>query len=181
MRFTNGFPSRLVYSILPFPEDRVIVLIPEMNFTCNGSIVGYTVAGPIMRNPEIQVWRETSHSSQSGVHYIKIGSKQIDIDNNFCTAVGGLVKCRLSLMNGISVQSGDILGFKLPHNSKLVVATATKAPTNYVFREGISSPVSLADNISSPELLPQITLEIESGTILYNILLYRLCFIIAIN
>ena len=164
MRFTNGFPSRLVYHILPFPMDRVIVLIPEMNFTCNGSIVGYTVVSPIMGNSEIQVWRETGLSSQSGVYYRKIGSEQIDIDHNFCTAAGGLVNC--SLMNGISVQSEDILGFKLPHNSKLMVATATQAPTNYLFREEISrgpDPVSLTGSISSPELLPQITLEIESG------------------
>ena len=173
MRFTNGFPSRLVYHILPFPMDHgsgVIVLIPEMNFTCNGSIVGYTVAGPIMGNPEIQVWRENS-SSQSGVHYERIigGRQNLTIDNTIRLCTGLNQKCHGSLMGGISVQSGDILGFKLPHNSKLMVATATKAPTNYVFGEGISSdPVSLTDSISSPKLLPQITLEIKSGILYYN-------------
>ena len=161
MRFANGFPSRLVYRMLPFPMDRAIVLIPEMNFTCNGSIVGYTVAGPIMGNPQIQVWRETS-SSQSGVRYERIDSRQI-IDDRLCT--GLTLKCHgsLQLMDRISVRFGDILGFKLPRNSKLMVATATQAPTNYVFEEGISrGPVSLTDSISSPKLLPQITLEIES-------------------
>jgi hypothetical protein len=160
VKFTNGFPSRLVYSVLPFPVDtgnhNRIVLIPEMNFTCNGSIVGYKAAGSITGNHEIQVWRETSHP-HPGVHYDKIDGRQIG--DSSCTAAGpGLVKCRLMHPDSeISVQSGDILGLKLPRTSELMFATATKAPTNYVFREGVST------SVASPELLPQITLEIESG------------------
>ena len=166
--FTNGFPSRLVYRVFPLsPSQSITRIIPEMNFTCDGSIVGYTVAGPIMGNPEIQVWTEISRS-QPGVHYKKIASASRQIHNNLCT--GGLKRIRsneevfhCNLMTGISVQSGDILGLKLPRNSGLAFATTTKAPTNYVFMERVSSPVALANNISSPKLLPQITLEMESG------------------
>ena len=166
MRFTNGFPSRLTYHVFTLSSSQSTRLIPEMNFTCDGSIVGYKVAGLIDgRNHEIQVWRETSHS-QPGVHYNKVASRRID--DSSCT--GGLKSIpsdeevfQCNLISGISVQSGDILGLKLPRNSGLVFATATKAPTNYVFREGVSAPVALAENITSPELLPQISVEIESG------------------
>ena len=166
MSFTNGFPSRLVYRVFPLPSQSTR-LIPEMNFTCDGSIVGYTVAGVIIGNHnEIQVWRERNGYSQPGVHYNKIASRQIIA--NLCT--GGLKRIHsdeevfhCNLITGISVQSGDILGLKLSHNSGLAFATATKAPTNYVFMERVSSPVALTNNNSSPELLPQITLEIKSG------------------
>ena len=169
--FTNGFPSRLAYRVFPHPASSsrsVLVLIPEMNFTCNGSIVGYTVAGlgSITENHEIQTWREREIShSQSGVHYNKITASNRQIRNNLCT--GGLQKIHnddmlhCNLTTGISVRSGDILGLKLPHNSRLAFAAATKAPNNYVFSEEVNS--ASVESISSHQLLPQITLEIESG------------------
>ena len=157
VRFTNGFPSRLTYRVFTLSSSQSTRLIPEMNFTCDGSIVGYKVAGLIGRNHEIQVWRETSPDSQ---HYDKVDGKQID--DSLCT--GGLnsdevFQCNLTTR--ISVRSGDILGLKLPRHSRLLFATATKAPTNYVFTGSVSA---LAEP-DSVELLPQITLEIESGTI----------------
>ena len=173
MSFTNGFPSRLAYRVLPHPassSQSVIVLIPEMNFTCNGSIVGYTVAGlgSITDNHEIQIWRESEIShSQSGVHYNKITASSRRICDNLCT--GGLYIQKIhsndmlhcNLTTGISVRSGDILGLKLPRHSKLAFAAATKAPNNYVFSQGVNS--ASIESISSHQLLPQITLEIESG------------------
>ena len=166
MSFTNGFPSRLAYRVLPHPassSQSVIVLIPEMNFTCNGSIVGYTVAGlgSIMESHEIQIWREISHSHQ----YNKTTASSRKIRDDVCT--GGLQKIHsndilhCNLTTGISVRSGDILGLELPHNSRLAFAAATKAPNNYVFSEGVNS--ASVESISSHQLLPQITLEIESG------------------
>lgn len=167
--FTNGFPSSLVYRIFPLSPSQSTRLIPEMNFICNGTIVGYTIAGdiPVTENHQIQVWREKN--SDHGVQYNKLDKIRID-RQSLCA--GGLrmihsnykvFHCNLTTTGRVSVQSGDILGLRLPPNSGLAFATATKAPTNYVFREGVSSPVALANNISTPTLLPQITLEIEPG------------------
>ena len=127
--------------------------------------MGYTIAGDVTGDQhQIQVWRENDDHSQFGVHYNKIDT--IQIDEHLCE--GGLrtmhsnekvFHCNLTTSNRVSIQSGDILGLKLPHNSGLAFATATEAPTNYVFM-GDASLLALANNISSPKLLPQITLEI---------------------
>ena len=165
-KFTNGFPTRLVYRIFPIsPSQSSTQLIPEMNFICNGTIVGYTIAGDVTGDQhQIQVWRENDDPSQLGVHYNKIDT--IQIDEHLCE--GGprtmhsnekVFHCNLTTSNRVSIQTGDILGLKLPHDSGLFFATATEAPTNYVFM-GDASLLALANNISSPKLLPQITLEI---------------------
>ncbi len=41
--YTSGFPNRLTYDV-SFPTGPYTRLIPEMNFTCNGVITGYTAA-----------------------------------------------------------------------------------------------------------------------------------------
>ena len=41
--YTNGFPGRLIYDVR-FPAEPSTRLIPEINFVCDGTIVGYTAA-----------------------------------------------------------------------------------------------------------------------------------------
>ena len=164
---TNGFPSRLVYQVL-FRTGPSTRLIPEMNFTCNGVIVGYTAA---MReqnkaqDPIVQIWR------QNVSHYYKT-SDDIAIDKASC--VGGLTEvssevfqCNL-MTTRTHVQPGDILGLELPPQNKddiiLGFARVSSGPTNYVFTgRGLSSPAVLSNHNSVNWELPQITLEIESG------------------
>ena len=69
-RFTNGFPNVLVTEVFHnMSTNYTLRLIPEMNFTCNGSaIVGFTVAGKkqpgggSMDPIDIQIWRQNSSS-----------------------------------------------------------------------------------------------------------------------
>lgn len=184
-RFTNGFPSRLVYNVF-YPGSGSTRLIPEMNFTCNGVIVGYTVAG----NSEIpgagamiQVWRE--NSSQPGVYYNISGG--IEINGAWCITGGRTemyteeeVQFHCDLITNkttnknitLSVQPEDILGLELPPNSGLAFARVTKGPTNYVFHDqsSVSSPIALSSQFlsNSMTILPQVTLEIKSGRHAYS-------------
>ena len=170
---TNGFPSTLVYQVL-FPTGSSTRLIPEMNFTCNGVIVGYTAAlreqnGDM--DPIIQVWRK---NTSQPVSYYNILSAGIAIDEALC--IGGLTTvssevfhCNLNKStNRVPVQSGDILGLELPPGNNddniLIFARVSSGPTNYVFtRQGLSSIAALSNHNLVNRELPQITLEIESG------------------
>ena len=165
MSYTNGFPTRLVYSISS-PTSSSIRLIPDMNFTCNGVIVGYRAAGiNIQMSPVIQVWRK------NGSLYYRTAI--IAIDGDMC--IGGLEMCTdlqddrvlccdlNRTITNVRVQPGDILGLKLPQDSGLAFAAASRAPTNYIFRADSTSPLALSSN-KQDNILPQISLQIESGS-----------------
>ena len=173
---TNGFPSTLVYEVL-FPTEPFTRLIPEMNFTCNGDIVGYTVALRDQNGVQdqiIQVWRKNTSQPDPESYYKT--SDGIAIDEDLCA--GGLTEvsnevfqCTLnettSRVSG-TVQPGDILGLELPggnnDDSILIFARVSSGPTNYVFnRRGLPSPTALSNRNSVNRQLPQITLEIGSG------------------
>ena len=171
--YTNGFPSRLIYDV-DFPAGPSTRLIPEMNFACNGVIVGYTAAlwQPGQRGdqgPIIQVWRKNTNRPWS---YYKTNIN-ITINNASCdgglTMIGSEVfHCSLNLTTTrVTVQPGDILGFELPveHNDdviRLAFASVSSGPTNYVFNERLSMYSILSRNSMTWEL-PQISLEVESG------------------
>ena len=172
---TSGFPERdrLVSNVFSRsgPATR---LIPEMSFTCDGTIVGFTAAVNQQngeQDPMIQVWSE--NSSQPGVYYKT--TADIAIDGAVC--VDGLTEvssrvfhCNLNESARVSVQPGDILGLELPPVNDddviLSFANVTRGPTNYVFeQQPLSSPVVLSQNSNSVNQdLPQISLEVEPGT-----------------
>jgi hypothetical protein len=142
-----------------------------MSFTCSGVIVGYRAAG-IQGNPVIQVWRENA-----SLYYNTTAG--IVIDGDLC--VGGLEMCTdlqddavlccdlNRITSNVPIQPGDILGIKLPQNySRLAFAGATRAPTNYVFGAETSFPLALSSASNQQALLPQISLQIESGKYSYN-------------
>ena len=129
--------------------------------------MGYRAAG-IQGSPVIQVWRKNG-SSYSNT------TTGIVIDGDLC--IGGLEMCtdlqddrvlccdlNRTTIN-VPVQPGDILGLKLPHNSELAFAGATRTPTNYVFEADLetSSTLTLSASNSMEILLPQITLQIQPG------------------
>ena len=172
---TNGFPSTLVYQVL-FLTGPSTRLIPEMNFTYNGVIVGYTAAlreqtETRMQDPIIQVWRKIDTSQP--ISYLKT-SDGIAIDKALC--VGGLTEissevfhCTLNeTTTRVRVQPGDILGLELSGgtNNSIILgfARVSRGPTNYVYNGGgLSSPAALSNRDSVNRELPQITLEIGSG------------------
>ena len=168
-RFTSGFPSRLVYTVFsPSWSSTRFIIIPEMNFTCSGVIVGYTIAGSGQGIPAatIQVFREDS--SQPHVYYNI--SASLAIDGSLCVELAQLYTndnvfhCQLNkTTTNISFLPGDILGLEfIPSTSRLAFARVTEGPTNYVFQRVTVSTRPLTRS-STFEALPQVTLETESG------------------
>ena len=168
---SNGFPERdRLVSDVDFPDGFTVVLIPEMNFTCNGTITGFTFAGRIPRGNEnlIQIWRE--NSSQPGEYYRT--DAYIEIDEAEC--VGGFTevfnrvfRCDLMEDAQVSVQPGDILGLDLSSEdiNSVSFATVLKGPTNYRYMIGeeqllSSMSVILSNGNSENQELPQVMISV---------------------
>lgn len=179
--FTNGFPNVLVANVFRYMNTKYILyLIPEMNFTCNGTIVGFTVAGRQRTGPRstddpiIQIWRQNS----SNVYYKTNGS---DIAMACAETFSRIVfqgsnindqvwECNLSAINlhQVTVQAGDILGLLLPPRNNvsfhLSFARVSRGPTNYTFEEWPLLAVDLdVTRMNSSRALPQIAVQVESG------------------
>ena len=152
------------------------LLIPEMNFTCNASIVGFIVTGEnLYRQPysKIQIWRNQTSA------YYQVGS---GISMNFdssgpCVASraykGRLLWCILRDTFKISIQPDDILGIELPATADDVEIFFTRGgPVNYVFEHQISSSSSVNlsshGNSSQVKQLPQIVFNLTSGEALFS-------------
>ena len=145
-----------------------------MNFTCEGTIVRFTVAlqnqgtGKEQQRPVIQIWKPEQCST--GVYHK--GGVAIAIGQSVC--VDGLVEdanrtnvfnCQLNESVQVKVQPGDIVGLELPEGGvQLLFAKVVKGPTNYVFAPThTSATVNVSDRISVNRDLPQITIEVHSG------------------
>ena len=156
------------------------VLIPGMNFTCNGTITGFTFAGRLesgSQNPMIQIWRQ--NHSQPGVYYrtgADIVINEVLCEGGFTQVSGevfaGVFRCNLIENARRTVRPGDVLGLELAPQSNdaidLSFARVIKGPTNYVFSEEplVSSPsIVLSGSDSVNRDLPQITFKV-SGMLL---------------
>ena len=103
-------------------------IIPRLNFTCNGRITSITArVNADDRNdyPYFQVWRPTSVGSTS---YEKSGEVQLQSGNHMirCNSQNDnrcIVSITLTGTNTTEVESGDIVGFYLPHESRYRVRT----------------------------------------------------------
>ena len=187
-RFTNGFPNVLVTDILrprDTSRDYTLRLIPDMSFTCNGTIVGFTVAGrrrdDRSDDPIIQIWRP-QNTSQLSAYYITNSSDSITIDERVC-AESSIVfwsngdprnqvwQCNLTDANRVPVQAGDVLGLLLSPRMNAsfnlsIAGVSSKGPTNYVFesQELISDPtVNLHNATFENNQLPQIAVDVVPG------------------
>ena len=157
------------------------VLIPEMNFTCNGTITGLTFAGELengSQNPTIQIWREDH--SRPGVYYrtgADIVINEVLCEGGFTQMFGemfaGVFHCNLIETARRPVQPGDVLGLELAPQSNdaidLSFARVIKGPTNYVFSEeqllsSLSVVLSGSDSVNQD--LPQIMFMV-SGMLLH--------------
>ena len=148
------------------------VLLPNLTFGCNGTIVRLTIA--VAHNyydskqqkqlaPKIQIWKETQNLYKSG--------PEIPVSNSSCvdmTLIEGILQCTLSEAARVSVQPGDILGVEIPpiaadHNGYEILFNASSESTAHIFRQNQpSSTVILAeaDDITShlPQIIPLVIL-----------------------
>ena len=176
---SSGFPERdrLVGDV--FQSSGPVTLhnvIPEMNFTCNGTITGYTFAGRMAsgdQNPMIQIWRQNC-SHQAGEYY-RTGA-DIVIDDALCE--GGFTEvfdrvfhCDLMDTAHRAVQPGDVLGLELAPQSNdaidLLFARVIRGPINYVFPSS-SLRIVLSESDSVNQNLPQITFQVSGELSLVN-------------
>ena len=152
-------------------------LLFSVNFTCPGTIVGWTVAGRKregLQYPKLQVWRENSSLTD---YYNKQGQDiQVDAEGSACELItqtcGQIFQCRLTAANRVSVQRGDILGVELPPMTSssgfdLFFISAPNVQNHYVFRRQLSSSVRIESEAGNSFQLHDdqllISLEINQG------------------
>ena len=122
----KGSPSRDIM-------DDEFRLIPDWNFTCNGSITSVLFAGDIQvgmsDGPQVQIWRRTSSISSQ---FAKFDSREITLDaGNFTPS--GVFKYRLT--PPMQFESGDVLGVYQPSEKSSLVRL-------YYNRNDDSAPVA---------------------------------------
>ena len=160
-------------------DTAVAILIPDMNFTCNATIAGFTFAGINRRegyqDPMIQIWRKSYSQPDTGATvYYKTGPA-IAVNNSQDAGVcdDGLPDiasrtywCILKRDFRVSVEPGDILGLELPPTSDddFDILFAEGGPMNYIFHQQLNSTIELSSHQTSKPQLPQITFSLTSGT-----------------
>ena len=106
-------------------------LIPDWNFTCNGTITSFMLGadirstrrgmGDTIRNvtqyPEVQIWRRTNSSSPVREYAIE-WSEEVRLDAGYFSP-SGVLEYRLN--NSFNFQAGDIFGVYQPRQSNSVV------------------------------------------------------------
>ena len=103
-----------------------LAIIPNFNFTCNGTITSIRakVVFNSSRNnyPFFQVWRRTSVNSTV---YNKIGEVRLQSDDQVIRGSGNYSEANITLTgnNTIEVQSGDVVGYYHPPQSRYRVRT----------------------------------------------------------
>jgi hypothetical protein len=172
-RCIRGFPDVPVSEVgnRTMITNMTTLIIPEMNFTCTASVVGFAVSGRNLSDgphARVQIWRKKniSHSSES---YCTVGS--FSIHDSVCVAtqriVGDTYLCILRKNFRVSVQPGDLLGLELPATDSDEILFTNRGPTNYIFRHSnqLDSSINLSLNASSAtaQQLPQIIFNLTSG------------------
>ena len=146
-----------------------------MNFTCHGTIVGWTVTGERIQGgnqyPEFQIWR--ADPSRGLDYYYKPGQDiPVNPEGSVCEIVtktcGQIFQCRLRADYQVSVQPGDVLGVEQPPSSTsgfhLLFISIPGTQNHYIYREQLQSSVNISSRLFQlldDQLL--ISLEIEPG------------------
>ena len=148
-------------------------LIPELKFTCRGTIVQFTLGGVLIRSgvhdPKIQIWRE--RESQCGAYFKS--APDIALNRSVCDGMAtmvssGVYRCTLKEAFRVSVQPNDILGLELPStdNGEFELYFKDGGPTNYVFNNQVLGTVVLSSRTKEVQEQPQINITVDSETIL---------------
>ena len=172
---TRGFPNIPVFSeeIIAQDSSVVTVLIPDMNSTCNQTIVAFTLAGINWRggqqSPMIQFWRE--NISLPDIYYktghpipVNVGSTVVCADG--LTRIDArFYLCILNKDYQLSVEPGDILGVEIPptNDDDFNIWFTRGGPKNYTFDMQLDFTVDLSESNFAVSQLPQISFGFTSG------------------
>ena len=109
---TDGFPTlfhidKVVGNTKLETRDRRQVVIPDINFSCNGTITRWIVGARWRGNTnaytELQIWRRTSTTNQ----YMKVNGTSIMVSGQNTSEV-------YELETSLAFQEGDVLGYFQP-------------------------------------------------------------------
>ena len=132
-------------------NDDLLVIIPRLNFTCNGRITSIRATLFTVRRgrnyPFFQVWRSASVDL---IVYTKIGEVQLQLDQLSVLGSGVIIATTiLTTTSTIDVQSGDVVGYYLPSNPSLrVISIQTDGYRAYGF-SGLQESVDLNNKSSN--------------------------------
>ena len=152
-------------------------IIPDMNFTCTGTVTKWRAAGEIdtrggrNTNAMLGIWRE--RSSETGmydrVERIELGTCGSGVQAPLVMGLSNVYECTLPQSERVSVQPGDIIGIEIASDNnyhfRLYFNSANEVPTNYEFNGQV--PMFILNQTSSPMLdQPQISLTVEQPAIM---------------
>ena len=109
---TDGFPTlfhidKVVGNTELETKDRRQVVIPDINFSCNGTITRWIVGAEWKGNTnaytELQIWRRISTTNQ----YMKVNGTNITVSGQNSSEV-------YELETSLAFQEGDVLGYFQP-------------------------------------------------------------------
>ena len=136
-----------------------LAIIPNFNFTCNGTIT--SIRARVVFNssrtnyPFFQVWRRASGGSTV---YNKIGEVRLQSDDQVIRGSGNYSEANIILTgnNTIEVQSGDVVGYYHPPQSRYRVRTIENS--GYIQYRFIGSfeSVDINNNFSASRQQPLI-------------------------
>ena len=136
--------------------DNELRLIPDWNFTCNGTITGFKLGADIRafpdleQYPEVQIWRTDT----------KVWSEEIRL-NAGSFSPSGVLEYRLN--NTFNFQAGDFFGIYQPDSSDSIVRI-------YYNDSDSTAPVAyrLTDNMNSYTISASATNQINQQFILIS-------------
>ena len=139
-----------------------------MRITCNGVLVGLSVAGENRKKgnrnyPILQIWRPTSSTSSDYIseYPFPIGCTQLDLPNN-------VWQCTIS--PSINVEMGDIIGINLPRNRMnsafRIYFTSPSSFTSYILGSTSDTTFSVLPGSTSASAQPVLTLDIREQSII---------------
>ncbi len=170
----DGFPSvtnnTCTSSSCPFQGISItqqLRLFPSMRITCNGMLVGLSVAGETQSGesyPILQIWRLTGPTSYQRIseYTFPIGCTQLPNNVWQCT-----------LTSSIDVEVGDIIGINLPRKNKRAAFGIYFTPssfTSYILGSTTASTFSVPGSTTA-SAQPVLTMDIQEQGILIEIII----------
>ena len=171
---SEGFSSAVTDCVQScyYKSDMTITrFIPDMNFTCHGTVVAWRAAGirdQGTANVNFDIWRRTGDETYSKMATIELGTCGIGVEASAVAGLPNVYECTLPESLRVVVQPGDIVGIEVPSKSEIRFgllfnnADLSSGPTSYIY-SGRPSTITLGSSLyTSPNDQPQISVTIEA-------------------
>ena len=141
-------------------------IIPEINFTCNGTIRTLIIGGQWrngQNNIELQIWRSSGSGS-----YNRVQHSVINVATSNATGL-------YYLSTYLTFQAGDILGFYLPSDSRFRLWLAVRMDSfQTVYLRNGNPNNEFATTASSSSRMQNVLVSVETGMFLVYVII-NLC------